>query len=102
MCKLVLSVIPFNIHSEVQPIKIGDPEGISVAVHYHIRIVKSKRANRVGYRTACLVYEIRRNTITPCKPVVRNQADIVWLVEIGREKFTVIYPFLRKNPIKSV
>ena len=94
-------MISLDADSQIQTDVIGYSEGIPVAVENVIRIVKIKLAYGVGYRTACLVGEIQGCTITFCKSVIGDQADVMRPVVIRGEKFPVVDPFLWKFTVKA-
>src|SRR6056297_993757 len=102
MGQFVLFVVPLNIDSKVQAIKIRYPKFVPIAKSDIIRIVEPKGSDRVGNRPSCLVHKIGRNAVTSRKLVIGDDTQVVGLIKIRWEKLPVINPFLTGFAVKFV
>jgi hypothetical protein len=82
MCQFVLFMVSFDIDPQIQTVKVRDAELVPVAVKYKVGIVETKGPDRIGNRAASLVYKVHGEAKASGELVVRDQTQIVGLVEI--------------------
>ena len=100
--QLVPFMVTLYIDAQIQTVVVGYPEGIPIAESHKVRIVEPKGSHRKGHRTPGLIGKVHRNAVPPGKLIVGDDAQVVWLVKIGREKLPIIDALLRGTAIEPI
>ena len=95
MGQFVLFMISFNVDAEIQADVVRYAECIAVAVKNVVRIVVIELPDRIGYGSSGLIGKVQGGTVAPGKLIIRNQADVVGTVVIGRKEISIVDPLLR-------
>jgi hypothetical protein len=93
-------MVSFYIDAHIQAIKIRYPERVPVAEINIFRIVELISAYGKGHRPSGLIYKIGGNTVTPGEFVVRYEAQIMGLIKVRREIFSIIDPFFAEFTVE--
>lgn len=102
VCQFILPVVSFDIESEIEPVIIGYTGLVAVAVHHVIGIVESIGPHGIGYRTPGLVGKVHGNAVPAGELIITDQAKVMRLIKISREKVPPVDLFFKTVPIKLV